>query len=67
MNFYAFEYEEKIDFGSVDFDDTEYAQSIKKDHYYFLHQKTYGQNFADDWSDEEKKKLRPVLLMALNN
>lgn len=56
MNFYAFEYEKEVDFKSIDFVDTEYVQTIKDDSYYFLHQKIYGHNYPDDWSDEQKQE-----------
>lgn len=65
MNFYTFEYEEKIDFDSISFDDTEYVQTIKKNHYYFLHQKTYGHNYPDDWSDEQRKETKTGIASGL--
>lgn len=58
MNFYAFEYEKIIDFESLRFEDTEYVQIIKNNKYCFLHQKLYGHNYPDDWSDEQTKETK---------
>lgn len=58
MNFYAFEYEKEIDFESITLDDSEYVQIIKNEKYYFLHQKIYGNNYPDDWSDEKAQETK---------
>ena len=65
MNFYAFEYEKEIDFESIRFDDTEYVQAIRNRNYFFLHQKLYGVNYPDDWSDEQKKETKTGVATGL--
>lgn len=65
MNFYAFEYEKEIDFDSVIFDDSEYIQTINNKNYFFLHQKLYGHNYPDDWSDEQKKETKTGVVSGL--
>jgi hypothetical protein len=65
MNFYAFKYEKKIDFESIGFDDSEYVQTVKKNKYYFLHQKLYGHNYPDDWSDEQTKETKTGVASGL--
>lgn len=65
MNFYAFEYEKKIDFESIGFNDSEYVQTIKDKKYYFLHQKLYGHNYPDDWSDEQTKETKTGVVSGL--
>jgi hypothetical protein len=65
MNFYAFEYEKEIDFQSMGFEDSEYVQIIKDSKYYFLHQKLYGHNYPDDWSDENTKETKTGLASGL--
>lgn len=65
MNFYAFEYEKVIDLDSVVFDDSEYVQTIKNNKYYFLHQKLYGHNYPDDWSDEQTKETKTGVASGL--
>jgi hypothetical protein len=41
------------------------VQTIKKNQHYFLHQKTYGQNYPDDWSDEQKKETKTGIASGL--
>ena len=65
MNFYAFQYEKEIDFESIIFDDSEYVQTIKQKKYFFLHQKLYGHNYPDDWSDEQKKETKTGVVNGL--
>jgi len=65
MNFYAFEYEKQVDFELINFEDTEYVQTIKNDSYYFLHQKLYGHNYPDDWSDEQKRETKTGVVGGL--
>ncbi|WP_166387945.1 hypothetical protein [Polaribacter sp. 11A2H] len=66
MNFYAFKYEKKIDFQSIEFHDSEYVQTIKKNNtYFFLHQKLYGHNYPDDWSDQETKETKRGVVNGL--
>ena len=65
MYFYAFKYEKKIDFESIGFDDSEYVQTVKKNKYYFLHQKLYGHNYPDDWSDEQTKETKTGVASGL--
>lgn len=65
MNFYTFEYEKEIDFESIRFDDSEYIQTIKNKNYFFLHQKLYGHNYPDDWSDEQKKETKTGVVSGL--
>lgn len=65
MNFYAFEYEKKIDFNSILFEDTEYVQTILNNKHYFLHQKLYGHNYPDDWSDEQNQETKTGVATGL--
>jgi hypothetical protein len=65
MNFYAFEYEKEIDFESKRFEDSEYVQTIKNQKYYFIHQKLYGHNYPDDWSDEQTKETKTGVVSGL--
>lgn len=65
MNFYTFEYEKEIDFESLRFDDSEYIQTIKNKNYFFLHQKLYGHNYPDDWSDEQTKETKTGVVNGL--
>ncbi len=65
MNFYTFEYEKEIDFQYIEFEDSEYVQTIKNSKYYFLHQKLYGHNYPDDWSDEQTKETKTGVASGL--
>lgn len=65
MNFYAFEYEKEIDFESIRFDNSEYVQTIRNKNYFFLHQKIYGHNYPDDWSDEQKRETKTGVVSGL--